>query len=52
MCFLKHAGIERRYRRAEDDLVHQGALELWELVTVLPGPGGSDQLVAYLKRPA
>ena len=24
----------------------------WELVTVLPGPGGSDQLVAYLKRPA
>jgi hypothetical protein len=24
----------------------------WELVTVLPGPGGSEQLVAYLKRPA
>jgi hypothetical protein len=24
----------------------------WELVQVLPGPGGSDQLVAYLKRPA
>ena len=24
----------------------------WELVTVLPGPSGSDQLVAYLKRPA
>src|SRR5688572_9439029 len=24
----------------------------WELVTVLPGPGGTDQLVAYLKRPA
>jgi hypothetical protein len=23
----------------------------WELVTVLPGPGG-EQLVAYLKRPA
>ena len=23
----------------------------WELVTVLQGPGGSDQLVAYLKRP-
>jgi hypothetical protein len=24
----------------------------WELVTVLPGPGNGDQLVAYLKRPA
>ena len=24
----------------------------WELVTVLPGPTGADQLVAYLKRPA
>jgi hypothetical protein len=24
----------------------------WELVTVLPGPSGADQLVAYLKRPA
>src|SRR5689334_3702208 len=24
----------------------------WELVTVLPGPGGTDQLVAYLKRQA
>jgi hypothetical protein len=24
----------------------------WELVTVLPGPGGADQPVAYLKRPA
>ena len=24
----------------------------WELVTVLPGPGGGDQLVAYLKRPS
>ena len=23
----------------------------WELVTVLPGPGGSEQPVAYLKRP-
>jgi hypothetical protein len=23
----------------------------WELVTVLPGPGGPDQPVAYLKRP-
>lgn len=23
----------------------------WELVTVLPGPGGPDQLVAYFKRP-
>ena len=23
----------------------------WELVTVLPGPGGADQPVAYLKRP-
>jgi hypothetical protein len=23
----------------------------WELVTVLSGPGGGDQLVAYLKRP-
>ncbi len=23
----------------------------WELVTVLPGPGSGDQLVAYLKRP-
>jgi hypothetical protein len=23
----------------------------WELVTVVPGPGGGDQLVAYLKRP-
>ena len=23
----------------------------WELVTVLPGPGGPEQLVAYLKRP-
>jgi hypothetical protein len=22
----------------------------WELVTVVPGPGGGDQLVAYLKR--
>lgn len=24
----------------------------WELVQVLPGPGGTDQLVAYLKRPS
>jgi hypothetical protein len=24
----------------------------WELVTVLQGPGGGDQLVAYLKRPS
>ena len=24
----------------------------WELVTVLPGPGGADQPVAYLKRRA
>ncbi len=24
----------------------------WELVQVVPGPSGSDQLVAYLKRPA
>jgi hypothetical protein len=24
----------------------------WELVTVLPGPSGSDQPVAYLKRQA
>ena len=24
----------------------------WELVTVLPGPGGSDQLDAYQKRPS
>jgi hypothetical protein len=23
----------------------------WELVQVVPGPGGGDQLVAYLKRP-
>ncbi len=23
----------------------------WELVQVVPGPGGSDQLVAYFKRP-
>jgi len=22
----------------------------WELVAVVPGPGGGDQLVAYLKR--
>ena len=22
----------------------------WELVQVVPGPGGGDQLVAYLKR--
>lgn len=22
----------------------------WELVQVIPGPGGSDQLVAYMKR--
>src|SRR4029450_11513786 len=27
-------------------------VEGWELVPVLPGPGGSDQLVAYLKRPS
>ncbi len=24
----------------------------WELVTVVQGPGGGDQLVAYLKRPS
>jgi hypothetical protein len=23
----------------------------WELVSVIPGPGGPEQLVAYLKRP-
>ncbi len=22
----------------------------WELVQVIPGPGGADQLVAYMKR--
>lgn len=25
--------------------------EGWELVQVLPGPGGGDSLVAYFKRP-
>jgi hypothetical protein len=24
----------------------------WELVTVLAGPGGGEQMVAYLKRPS
>ena len=27
-------------------------VDVWELVTVFPGPTGADQLVAYLKRPA
>ena len=33
-------------------ILYSWGVDGWELVTVLPGPGGSDQLVAYLKRPA
>ena len=29
----------------------EGGIDGWELVSVIPGPNGSDQLVAYLKRP-
>ena len=33
-------------------ILDSGGVGGWELVTVLPGPGGADQLVAYLKGPS
>ena len=38
---LVHATKQMRVTGGEDG---------WELVQVVPGPGGGDQVVAYLKR--
>jgi len=35
---------------ATKQILDQWGQEGWELVQVVPGPAGSDQLVAYLKR--
>lgn len=32
-------------------ILDQFGADGWELVTVIPGPGGGDSLVAYFKRP-
>ena len=36
---------------ATKQILDQWGSEGWELVQVVPGPAGSDNLVAYLKRP-
>jgi hypothetical protein len=36
---------------ATKQILDNWGIDGWELVTVIPGPGGTDQLVAYLKRP-
>ena len=32
-------------------MLNQYGADGWELVQVVPAPGGGDQVVAYLKRP-
>ncbi|BDA64498.1 MULTISPECIES: DUF4177 domain-containing protein [Actinomyces] len=36
---------------ATKQILDQWGAEGWELVQVVPGPTGSENLVAYLKRP-
>jgi hypothetical protein len=36
---------------ATKQILDSWGVDGWELVAVVPGPGGGDQLVAYLKRP-
>ena len=36
---------------ATKQILDNWGIDGWELVQVIPAPGGSDQLVAYLKRP-
>ncbi|CED91938.1 MAG: DUF4177 domain-containing protein [Actinomyces succiniciruminis] len=36
---------------ATKQILDQWGADGWELVQVIPGPTGSDNLVAYLKRP-
>ena len=36
---------------ATKQILDQWGEDGWELVQVIPAPGGGDQLVAYLKRP-
>ncbi|MCW2542665.1 MAG: hypothetical protein JWM40_217 [Frankiales bacterium] len=36
---------------ATKQILDNFGMEGWELVQVVPGPGGGDQLVAYFKRP-
>ena len=36
---------------ATKQILDQWGADGWELVQVVPGPTGSDNLVAYLKRP-
>ena len=36
---------------ATKQILDNWGIDGWELVQVVPAPGGSDQLVAYLKRP-
>ena len=36
---------------ATKQILDQWGADGWELVQVIPGPAGSDNLVAYLKRP-
>ena len=36
---------------ATKQILDQWGADGWELVQVVPGPAGSDSLVAYLKRP-
>ena len=35
---------------ATKQILDNWGLDGWELVQVVPGPGGGDQLVAYFKR--
>lgn len=36
---------------ATKQILDQWGAEGWELVSVIPGPNSSDNLVAYMKRP-
>jgi hypothetical protein len=36
---------------ATKQILDQWGADGWELVQVVPAPGGGEQLVAYLKRP-
>ncbi len=36
---------------ATKQILDNWGIDGWELVAVIPGPNGSEQLVAYLKRP-
>ena len=37
-------------KQSEEEFINKMGSEGWELVQVVPAPGGGDQLVAYMKR--